>query len=179
VRSFVLRPLTVSSTSMEPTLCPGDRVLVDLWDPDIDDLSRGDTTDIVYLRGLDAPPVDDVRVGDLEGIQRRACGDLLTLVRTLTRSPRPARIHIVTSGAQRVGADDDGPSVTQAPLWGLGQRVFFLHDGRTNSLLAAITAHASNANGTYQASEANTVISRFNALSTTQKQNMLNFLRSL
>jgi CxxC motif-containing protein (DUF1111 family) len=72
-----------------------------------------------------------------------------------------------------------GDEFRTAPLWGLGQRVFFLHDGRTNNLLTAITAHASNGNGTYQASEANTVIGRFNALSTTAKQNMLNFLRSL
>ena len=47
VRTFILRPLTVSSTSMEPTLCPGDRVLVDLWRPDIGDLTRGD---LVALR---------------------------------------------------------------------------------------------------------------------------------
>jgi len=72
-----------------------------------------------------------------------------------------------------------GDEFRTAPLWGLGQRVFFLHDGRTNNLLTAITAHRSNANGTYPASEANTVIDRFNALSATAKQNMLNFLRSL
>jgi CxxC motif-containing protein (DUF1111 family) len=72
-----------------------------------------------------------------------------------------------------------GDEFRTAPLWGLGQRVFFLHDGRTNNLLTAITAHRSNANGTYPASEANTVVDRFNALSTTAKQNMLNFLRSL
>lgn len=72
-----------------------------------------------------------------------------------------------------------GDEFRTAPLWGLGQRVFFLHDGRTNNLLTAIAAHSSNANATYQASEANTVIGRFNALTATQKQNMLNFLRSL
>jgi CxxC motif-containing protein (DUF1111 family) len=72
-----------------------------------------------------------------------------------------------------------GDEFRTAPLWGLGQRTFFLHDGRTNNLLTAITAHRSNANGTYPASEANAVIDRFNALSTTAKQNMLNFLRSL
>ena len=72
-----------------------------------------------------------------------------------------------------------GDEFRTAPLWGLGQRVFFLHDGRTNNLLTAIQAHRSNANGTFPASEANTVIDRFNALSTTAKQNMLNFLRSL
>ena len=29
-----------------------------------------------------------------------------------------------------------------APLWGLGQRLFFLHDGRTSDLLKAIQAHS-------------------------------------
>jgi CxxC motif-containing protein (DUF1111 family) len=72
-----------------------------------------------------------------------------------------------------------GDEFRTAPLWGLGQRVFFLHDGRTNNLLTAITAHRSNGNATYPASEANAVIDRFNALSSTQKQHMLNFLRSL
>jgi CxxC motif-containing protein (DUF1111 family) len=72
-----------------------------------------------------------------------------------------------------------GDEFRTAPLWGLGQRVFFLHDGRTNNLLTAIQAHRSNANGTFPASEANTVIDRFNALSATARQNMLNFLRSL
>lgn len=72
-----------------------------------------------------------------------------------------------------------GDEFRTAPLWGLGQRTFFLHDGRTNNLLNAIQAHRSNANGTYPASEANAVIDRFNALSTTARQHMLNFLRSL
>jgi CxxC motif-containing protein (DUF1111 family) len=64
-----------------------------------------------------------------------------------------------------------------APLWGLGQRIFFLHDGRTSDLLEAIRAHASGSSG--NASEANAVVARFNQLAPTQKQDMLNFLRSL
>ncbi len=60
-----------------------------------------------------------------------------------------------------------------APLWGVGQRVFFLHDGRTRDLLAAIEAHDSTG------SEANSVIQRFNALNGSQQQDVLNFLRSL
>src|SRR5262249_52584765 len=31
------------------------------------------------------------------------------------------------------------------PLWGIGQRMFFLHDGRTSDLMAAIQAHFSTA----------------------------------
>jgi len=78
--------------------------------------------------------------------------------------------------SQGVAAGDE---FRTAPLWGVGQRIFFLHDGRTTDLLTAITAHASNGNGTYGPSEANAVITRFNNLSPTAKQNLLNFLRSL
>jgi CxxC motif-containing protein (DUF1111 family) len=60
-----------------------------------------------------------------------------------------------------------------APLWGLGQRIFFLHDGRTSDLLVAIGQHAS------PGSEANGVIGQFNSLTESQKQDLLNFLRSL
>lgn len=66
-----------------------------------------------------------------------------------------------------------------APLWGLGQRIFFLHDGRTTDLLEGIQAHGSAGNSRFQASEANGVIARFNDLRESQKQDILNFLRSL
>ncbi len=69
-----------------------------------------------------------------------------------------------------------------APLWGLGQRLFFLHDGRTSDLLQAIQAHASSCTSrTSQScgSEANGVVRRFNSLSRSQMQDVLNFLRSL
>ena len=69
--------------------------------------------------------------------------------------------------------DADGYQFRTAPLWGVGQRLFFLHDGRTSDLLAAIEAHSS------QGSEANRVISRFNALPAASEQDLLNFLRSL
>jgi CxxC motif-containing protein (DUF1111 family) len=60
-----------------------------------------------------------------------------------------------------------------APLWGLGQRVFFLHDGRTSDLRVAIREHSSNG------SEANAVIRRYFDLRESEKQDLLNFLRSL
>src|SRR5262245_45032128 len=66
-----------------------------------------------------------------------------------------------------------GSDFRTAPLWGLGQRIFFLHDGRTSDLVQAIRAHAS------PTSEANNVIDNYNALSEQQKQDLLNFLRSL
>jgi CxxC motif-containing protein (DUF1111 family) len=66
-----------------------------------------------------------------------------------------------------------------APLWGLGQRIFFLHDGRTTDLLDAINAHASQGDTNYPPSEANAVIGVFNGLSEQQKQTILDFLRAL
>jgi CxxC motif-containing protein (DUF1111 family) len=67
----------------------------------------------------------------------------------------------------------DGDEFRTAPLWGVGQRIFFLHDGRTSDLREAIAAHQS------QGSEANGVIRNFSDLSEAQKQDVLNFLRSL
>jgi CxxC motif-containing protein (DUF1111 family) len=66
-----------------------------------------------------------------------------------------------------------------APLWGLGQRLFFLHDGRTSDLREAIRAHRSGSFLTFNASEANAVVRNFNKLQDNQKQDVLNFLRSL
>ena len=60
-----------------------------------------------------------------------------------------------------------------APLWGVGQRIFFLHDGRTSDLIQAILAHAS------PGSEANQVVRNFQALGAADQQDLINFLRSL
>ncbi|MBI3471577.1 MAG: thiol oxidoreductase [Candidatus Solibacter usitatus] len=60
-----------------------------------------------------------------------------------------------------------------APLWGVGQRIFFLHDGRTTNLAAAIAAHAG------PGSEANLVIAAFQTLPPAARQDVLNFLRWL
>jgi CxxC motif-containing protein (DUF1111 family) len=67
-----------------------------------------------------------------------------------------------------------GDQFRTAPLWGLGQRIFFLHDGRTANLITAINAH--NSNG----SEANGPSYNFFVnLTVSQQQDVLNFLRSL
>jgi CxxC motif-containing protein (DUF1111 family) len=73
----------------------------------------------------------------------------------------------VTQGA--AGPDE----FRTAPLWGVGQRVFFLHDGRTSDLVQAIGAHASIG------SEANQVVRNFQGLSPADQQDLVNFLRSL
>ncbi|HUK26621.1 MAG TPA: di-heme oxidoredictase family protein [Terriglobales bacterium] len=72
-----------------------------------------------------------------------------------------------------------------APLWGVGQRLFFMHDGRTSDLLQAIQDHATWSGGpscrqnSSMRSEADGVVRQFNHLSPQQQQAILNFLRSL
>jgi hypothetical protein len=87
----------------------------------------------------------------------------------------------------RAGPDE----FRSTPLWGVGQRIFFLHDGRTSDLLQAIRAHFStpsedgNGDGhrvghpAYGPSEANAVIRRFNDSAVADQQAVLDFLRSL
>jgi CxxC motif-containing protein (DUF1111 family) len=66
-----------------------------------------------------------------------------------------------------------GDQFRTAPLWGLGQRIFLLHDGRTTNLITAINAHDTSG------SEADVPTDNFQSLSPSQQQDLLNFLRSL
>jgi CxxC motif-containing protein (DUF1111 family) len=77
----------------------------------------------------------------------------------------------LADGITQGGAGPD--EFRTAPLWGVGQRVFFLHDGRTDNLVEAIRAHKSSG------SEANKVIEHFDGLRTEEQQNIIDFLRSL
>jgi CxxC motif-containing protein (DUF1111 family) len=111
--------------------------------------------------------------------------------------------HMGSNLADGIVQGQAGPDQFRtAPLWGVGQRLFFLHDGRTSDLLQAIEAHEGpggscaisqssqqfNANSeSFQTStqnracgsEANDVIGNFNGLRSLEKQDILNFLRSL
>jgi CxxC motif-containing protein (DUF1111 family) len=84
-------------------------------------------------------------------------------------------LHHMGSGlADGISQGQAGPDQFRtAPLWGVGQRVFFLHDGRASNLVQAIAAHAS------PGSEANNVIQKYNALTPEQQQDLINYLRSL
>jgi CxxC motif-containing protein (DUF1111 family) len=84
-------------------------------------------------------------------------------------------VHHMGSGlADGISQGQAGPDEFRtAPLWGLGQRVYFLHDGRTSSVLKAIEAHGS------RGSEATTSVRNFDNLSAGQQQAVLDFLRSL
>jgi CxxC motif-containing protein (DUF1111 family) len=77
----------------------------------------------------------------------------------------------LADGVSQGGAGPD--EFRTAPLWGLGQRIFLLHDGRSTDLIDAIHQHAG------QGSEANGVIRNFQRLAPREEQDLLNFLRSL
>ncbi len=102
-------------------------------------------------------------------------------------SEKPARLHSdLLLHRMGPGLADDiiqgvaGPDEFRtAPLWGLGQRIFFLHDGRTTDLVEAIEAHASKGNFRFPPSEANAVVARFRHLEKAKKEDLLTFLRSL
>jgi CxxC motif-containing protein (DUF1111 family) len=84
-------------------------------------------------------------------------------------------LHNMGSGLSdfMVQEDASGEEWKTTPLWGVGQRIFLLHDGRTTDMQEAIKAHKS------PGSEGSAVVDKFNALSEGDKQNLLNFLRSL
>src|SRR6185369_1161630 len=69
-----------------------------------------------------------------------------------------------------------GDEFRTAPLWGLGQRIFFLHDGRTKDLEVAIRAHSSDSdrNSPFPDSEANAVVRNYFNLSNSEQQAVLN-----
>jgi CxxC motif-containing protein (DUF1111 family) len=85
------------------------------------------------------------------------------------------QVHAMGAGlVDGISQGEAGPDEFRtAPLWGVGQRIFFLHDGRTKDLLAAIQAHAGDG------SEANAIINNFNVLPANSKQDILDFLRKL
>jgi CxxC motif-containing protein (DUF1111 family) len=113
--------------------------------------------------------------------------------------------HMGASLADGINQGGAGPDQFRtAPLWGLGQRLFFLHDGRTTDLVQAIEDHVGSTqycaqtataelyyvlttNSVFEpetstafcGSEANGVINNFNTLNSSQQQDLLNFLRSL
>jgi CxxC motif-containing protein (DUF1111 family) len=104
---------------------------------------------------------DTTSIPGLSGVQANLFSDLV--------------LHHTGSGLRDdISQGNAGPDQFRtAPLWGVGQRVFFLHDGRTSDLLQTIQQHAS------PGSEANGVIHRFNGLTESEKQDLINFLSSL
>jgi CxxC motif-containing protein (DUF1111 family) len=83
-------------------------------------------------------------------------------------------VHDMGSLGDGIGNDGDTVAVTRrmrtAPLWGIRFRNHLLHDGRTADIGTAISAHDGQGRTAAQA---------FNALSATDKHNLIQFVRSL
>lgn len=90
-------------------------------------------------------------------------------------------VHDMGPGlADGVSQGQAGPrEFRTAPLWGLGKRIFLLHDGRTTDLIEAIKQHRSGGDRGGSGSEANRIVMNFDSLRENQKQDLVNFLRSL
>ena len=183
-------------------------------------LTSADTTDFAAYMRLLAPPLPTTAsASELRGQSLFAsvgCSVCHSVSLTSGRSPYTGMSNVVyhpysdfalhhmgSTLADGISQGTAGPDEFRtAPLWGLGQRLFFLHDGRTADLSAAIGAHFSSplnctfsnssqlflVNGQLMipgastntcGSEANTVVTLYNLLPASQKQDLLNFLRSL
>lgn len=166
----------------------------------------------LYMRFLDAPKPATLSPSALRGQQLFGTGPdnpgvgcvachtatMVTPPRSETAALQSLTVHpfsdLLIHHMGKTLADDitqgaaTGDMFRTTPLWGVGQRLFFLHDGRTDDLLQAIAAHSSPANrcndddkraSCYGPSEANEVVKQFNRLSAEDKQAVLDFLRSL
>jgi hypothetical protein len=165
----------------------------------------------IFMRFLDAPQPVSLTASAQRGQQLFGTGPdnpgigcfgchtptMVTPARSETEALQSLTVHpfsdLMIHHMGRGLADDitqglaTGDMFRTTPLWGVGQRTFFLHDGRTNDLLKAIHAHHSPASdcdddshaACYGPSEGNGVITRFNALTAADKQAILDFLRSL
>jgi len=133
-------------------------------------IGRGRTTFVAIGCGLCHTPTLHTGASTVEALSDKAVHLFSDL---LLHNMGPGLADEVSQG------EAAGDEFRTSPLWGLGQRLFFLHDGRAANLIVAIRAHKSAGNTQFKASEANAVVDRFYALTEPQKQDLLNFLRSL
>src|SRR5262249_28876099 len=143
-----------------------------------------------FMRFLAAPtpaPATSTSSRGSQVFQSIGCHACHALSQTTARSPYTGQSNVTFKPLSDIAVHDmglgladnvsqgnaNGREFRSAPLWGVGQRIFFLHDGRTSDLLNAIQQHSS------RFSEANTVINSFNMLSPSDQQALLVYLRSL
>jgi len=169
-------------TNLEPALTSGS--------PASDYAS--DTVNFAAFMRLSAPPTPAVPATALTArgkqvFQNIGCQTCHVMAQTTGQSGYTGQTNVTFSPFSDFALHDMGDGLADnisqgnatgsefrtAPLWGIGQRLFFLHDGRTSDLYQAIKAHAGNG------SEANAVISNFEMLSQAEQQALVNFLRSL
>jgi CxxC motif-containing protein (DUF1111 family) len=163
--------------------------------PDPEDTTNDFDAAARFIRATKAPPRDAALAGTPAAVAGgnlfNAIGCNVCHVTSLTTAPPGTVLQggtLVVPAAlgnkiihpysdfllHNLGTGDGFPATPKkmrtAPLWGLRTHQVFLHDGASVSLRDAILRHAG---------EATTVIQNYNALSTTQKNQLFTFLQSL
>ncbi|HZR43258.1 MAG TPA: SDR family NAD(P)-dependent oxidoreductase [Ktedonobacteraceae bacterium] len=84
---------------------------------------------VVYLWGLDSALAEFTTLRSLQTDQQRGCVGVLHLIQAITaaRWDVMPRFWLVTRGVQVVTGEDEGRSLAQAPLWGLGRVIVYEH----------------------------------------------------
>jgi len=156
---------------------------------------HSDVMNFEFAMALSAPPTPAVPAGSTQAavtlgqqiFVQIGCANCHTpTFRTAASSFDPAMSNVTIHpfsdfGLHTMGSLADGISqgnapgntFRTAPLWGLGQRMFFLHDGRTSDLVVAIQAHQSAGSG------ASVTVSNLANQGRANQQAVLDFLRSL
>ena len=94
---------------------------------------------VVYLWGLDAPPIESLTLAGLESGSEMMCRGALAILHALaeTRSTNPTgrRLWLVTANTQKIEGPDQHVDPVQAPLWGLGRTVAIEYPGIWGGLI--------------------------------------------
>ena len=94
---------------------------------------------MVYLWGLDAPPIEDLTLAGLKSGSETMCRGALALVQALaetrTASPGDMKLWFVTANAQKTESLDRYIDPVQASLWGLGRTIAIEHPGIWGGLI--------------------------------------------
>jgi CxxC motif-containing protein (DUF1111 family) len=88
-------------------------------------------------------------------------------------------LHNIGTGDGISQGGANGDQFRTTPLWGVGQRLFFLHDGTATNLVDAIKAHGGEAAGVKDNFNGVGADATSNLTTTTERQNLIYFLRSL
>jgi CxxC motif-containing protein (DUF1111 family) len=88
-------------------------------------------------------------------------------------------LHDIGTGDDISQGGATGDQFRTAPLWGVGQRLFFLHDGTATNLVDAINAHSGEAAPVKDNFNGVGADAKSNLTTTTERQNLIYFLRSL
>ena len=88
-------------------------------------------------------------------------------------------VHDVGTGDGIAQGLATGSQFRTAPLWGVGQRLFFMHDGRKTNIVDAINEHAGEAIQVIDNFKGVSGANPASNLTATERQNLVYFLRSL